>query len=142
MSKEKSSVEVLKDIAKRNGWECSAKEITINARHGDSIRHVIIKIHSVPDSYFISAQIRKMYQYRVYSGIFFPLKGVETYKLLIRKRDFVDKLSFRKDRQRFKIGNSSFDSKIYIETNNDIQTHKILSSSKIHIQIPWFAHFI
>ncbi len=141
MTKEKSSVEILKDIAKRADWECNAKEQSHSVRHGHSVRNVIIRNHNIPNSYFISAQINKMYNYRIYSGVFFPLKGFDSYKLLIRKRDITDKLSFRKDKLRFKIGNSSFDSQIYIETNNDIQTHKLLSSSKIQMQIVDFLNY-
>ena len=54
---------------------------------------------------------------------------------MIRKRDSIDKFFFRKNKLRFKIGNNSFDSKVYIETNNDIETHKLLSSSKIQLEI-------
>lgn len=140
MEKEKSSVEILKDIAKRSGWEFKANEQSYNLRHGHSIRNVIIRNHSIPNSYFISAQINKMYNYRIYSGVFFPLKAHDSYKLLIRKRDFTDKLSFRKNKLRFIIGNSSFDSQIYIETNNDIQTHKLLSNSKIQMEIVEFLN--
>jgi hypothetical protein len=141
MEKEKSSVEILKEIAKRSDWEFKANEQTINLRHGQSHRDVIIRNYNVPDSYFISAQLNKLFKYKIYSGVFFPIKGYDSYKLLIRKRDFTDKLSFRKDKLRFRIGNSSFDSQIYIETNNDIQTHKLLSNSKVQMEIIDFLNY-
>ncbi len=84
---------------------------------------------------FISNQTTRSDKYRSYSGVFVPITFKHDYKLLIRKRDVLDKLSFRKDRLRFKTGASDFDSKIYIETNNDIETHKLLSSSGIQLKI-------
>ena len=135
MESEKSSVDILKDIAKRADWEFNIKEKIINARHGHTIRNVLIKNFNIKDSYFVSVQSNNFSKYSIYSGVFFPVSGYDNYKLLIRKRNQIDKLSFRKNRLRFKIGNSSFDSKVYIETNNDIETHKLLSSSKIQLNI-------
>lgn len=135
MESDKTSVDILKNIAKRAGWEINIKEETINSRHGHRTRNVVIRNYEVRDSYFISAQMSNFDKYRVYSGIFFPVSGYDNYKLLIRKRDQLDKFSFRKNRLRFKIGNSSFDSKVQIDTNNDIDTHKLLSSLKIQLEI-------
>ncbi len=135
METEKSSIDILKDIAKRADWEINIQEGALNARHGHTSRNVVIRNYQIKDSYFISAQSTDFDKYRLYSGVFFPITGRDNYKLLIRKRDSIDKLSFRKNKLRFKIGNSSFDSKVYIETNNDIETHKLLSSSKIQLEI-------
>ncbi|MCK5169838.1 MAG: hypothetical protein KAQ75_08160, partial [Bacteroidales bacterium] len=131
MEKEKSSVKILKDIAKKADWEINVKEEKQHFRAGNTIRNVVIKNNQIKGAYFISAQDTDFDKYRIYSGIFFPVSGCDNYKLLIRQRDQIDKFSFRKNRLRFKIGNSSFDSKVQIETNNDIETHKLLSSSKI-----------
>ena len=135
MENDKSSIDILKDIAKRADWEINIKEGVLNARYGHTSRNVVIRNYQIKDSYFISAQSTDFDKYRLYSGVFFPITGRDNYKLLIRKRDSIDKLSFRKNKLRFKIGNSSFDSKVYIETNNDIETHKLLSSSKIQLEI-------
>ena len=135
MENEKSSIDILKDIAKRADWEFNKEEKILNARYGHTEQNVIIRNHKIKNSYFISAQSTNFDKYRLYSGIFFPVAGYNNYKLLIRQRNQLDKFSFRKNRLRFKIGNSSFDSKIYIETNNDIETHKLLSSSKIQLGI-------
>lgn len=135
MEQEKSSVDILKDIAKRADWEFNKVEKKLNTRYGHTDRNVIIKNHNIKGSYFISVQSTNFDKYSVYSGIFFPITGYDNYKLLIRKRDQLDKFSFRKNRLRFKIGNSSFDSKVYIETNNDIETHKLMSSSKVQLEI-------
>lgn len=140
MENERSSVDILKDIAKQADWEFNIKETIINARFGHTTRDVLIKNLDIKDSYFVSAQTNNFDKYRIYSGIFFPVSGYDNYKLLIRKRDQLDKFSFRKNKQRFKIGNSSFDTKVYIETNNDIETHKLLSSSKIQLKIIEFLY--
>ena len=141
MESDKSSVDILKDITKRADWEINIKERVLNARYGNTSRNVIIRNYQIKNSYFISAQSTDFDKYRTYSGVFFPVSGYDNYKLLIRKRDQLDKFNFRKNKLRFKIGNSSFDSKVYIETNNDIETHKLLSSSKVQIQIIDFLSF-
>jgi hypothetical protein len=135
MENEKSSEDILKDIAKRADWEFNIREKTISVRHGHTNREVLIKNLDIKDSYFVSVQSTNFDKFSIYSGIFFPISGYDNYKLLIRKRHSLDKLSFRKNRIRFKIGNSSFDSKIHVETSNDIETHKLLSSSKIQFEI-------
>jgi hypothetical protein len=140
MENEKSSIDILKSIAKKNGWDIDIYEKTISSRYGVNERNVLIKNISFNNSFFISAQAANTSKYRLYSGVFTPISLKFDYKLLIRKRDTLDKLSFRKDRLRFKIGNSSFDSKIFVETNNDIQTHKILSSSKVQLEIIEFLN--
>jgi hypothetical protein len=135
MDNENSSIDILKSIAKKNGWDIDVYKKNISSRYGVNERNVLIKSNSFNNSFFISTQAANTSKYRLYSGVFTPISLKFDYKLLIRKRDTLDKLSFRKDRLRFKIGNSSFDSKIFIETNNDIQTHKILSSSKVQSEI-------
>jgi len=62
------------------------------------------------------------------------------FQLLIRKRNILDKLSFRKNKLSFKIGNSYFDSQVFVETNNEIETHKLLSSSGIQKEIIEFLN--
>lgn len=135
MQSEQSSVDILKSIAKREGWEIDVKSRTHSTRYGYSVRDVMIKNYEYKNCRFISKQTTRSDKYRSYSGVFAPLSLKYEYKLLIRKRDFMDKLNFRKDKLRFKIGNGSFDSKIYIETNNDIETHKLLSSSGMQANI-------
>jgi hypothetical protein len=135
MENKKSSVDILKDISKRADWEFNTVERSLSTRYGHTERNVIIRNHQIKDSYFISKQSIGFDKYRMYSGIFFPVSGYNNYKLLIRKRDQLDKFSFRKNKLRFKIGNNSFDSKIFIETNNEIETHKLLSNSKVQLEI-------
>lgn len=135
MENEQSSIEILKSLAKREDWEIDVKVRTQSTRHGHHVRDVYIKNHKFKDSSFVSKQTTRSDKYKSYSGIFIPLSFKYEYSLLIRKRDLMDKLNFRKDRLRFKIGSSSFDSKIYIVTNNDIETHKLLSSSAIQTKI-------
>lgn len=140
MEKEKTTIDILKDIAKRAEWEIELSEQMQHFRAGNTLRNVIIKNNQYKNSYFISFQGSDFDKYRLYSGVFFPISGHDQYKLLISKRDFIDKLSFRKNHRRLKIGNNSFDSEINIETNNDIETHKLLSSSNIQSEILSFIN--
>ncbi|HAF28897.1 MAG TPA: hypothetical protein DCG75_07600 [Bacteroidales bacterium] len=135
MERENTSIDILKNIAKHEGWDIDVKSRTHSTRHGHHVREVHIKNYEYKDCLFISNQTTRSDKYRSYSGVFVPITFKHDYKLLIRKRDVLDKLSFRKDRLRFKTGASDFDSKIYIETNNDIETHKLLSSSGIQLKI-------
>lgn len=141
MENETSSVDLLKSIAKKNGWDIDSYEKIISQRYGSKERFVLVNNHKISNSYFISVQKGDTSKYRLYSGIFSPISVRNDYKLLIRKRDALDKLSFRKDRLRFKIGSSTFDSKLFIETNNDIETHKLLSSMSIQNEILNFINW-
>lgn len=135
MEKNESSLDILKNIAKRENWEINIGEQKHSVRHGYSKRLVIIKNPEIPQVYFISVQTPNMDKYRIYSGIFSPINISGKYKLLIKNRNVLDKISFRKNRKRFKTGNSSFDSKINIVTNHNIETHKIFGSSKVQMEV-------
>lgn len=140
MERKKTPIDILKDISKRADWEIEVSEQMQHFRAGNTLRNVVIKNNQFKDSFFISAQGTDFDKYRLYSGVFFPVRGFDNYKLIIKKRDSLDKLHFRKNRLRFKIGNSNFDTKIFIETNNDIETHKLLSSSKIQLGVLEFIN--
>ena len=73
METEKSSIEILKDIAKRADWEINIKEEVINARYANISRNVVIRNYQIKDSYFISVQSTDFDKYRLYSGVFFRL---------------------------------------------------------------------
>jgi len=141
MENEKSSLEILRDVAKRADWEIDVSVEKQHFRAGNDVKKIVIRNFEFKDAYFVSSHSMNSDKYRLYSGVFYPVRGLDSYKLLIRKRDAMDKLSFRKDKLRFKIGSSSFDSKVFIETNNDIETHKLLSSSKIQTEIVEFLNF-
>lgn len=134
MEQEKSPSELFKAYAKKNGWEYNPYKTVLRKRHGVSIRKTVLK---KGNTLFVSKfDPGNMSKYDSYSGVFIPVTGkISSVKLLLRKRDFSDKLSFRKNKLRFKIGSESFDSKVLVETNNDIEAHKLLSSSKIQTEI-------
>lgn len=140
MEKDLSSVDILKNIAKKEGWEFNNEQKVINTRYGHTKRRVVIRNYNISDSYFISVQSSNFGKYPIYSGVFFPIKVKHNFQLLIRKQNILDKLSFRKNKLRFKIGNSYFDSQVFVETNNEIETHKLLSSSGIQKEIIEFLN--
>ncbi|MDY6799705.1 MAG: hypothetical protein SVU94_00615 [Bacteroidota bacterium] len=135
MKEEERPVDILSGIAKRENWDIYVYEKAINIRYGNYIRRVIIKMSELKDIYFISDNSGNFDKYRIYSGIFIPVDGFNNYRLLIRKRNIFDKLSFKKNAQRFRTGNSSFDNKVYVETNHEMDTHKLLSSGRIQMEI-------
>ncbi|MFO7828943.1 MAG: hypothetical protein R6V23_10005 [Bacteroidales bacterium] len=135
MEQEKLPADILRDIAKRENWDFKLYEKTINIKYGHHIRRVIIKNSAFKNAYFISDKSANYDRYRIYSGVFFPIEGHDHFHLLIRQRNIIDKLRFRINKLRFKTGNSSFDSDVYVQTNNEIETHKLLSSGKIQIDI-------
>jgi len=139
MDEEKLPKDILREIAKRENWDIYVYEKAINIRYGNYIRRVIIKISELKNIYFISNKSGEDFdKYRTYSGIFIPVDGNYNYRLLIRKRNIFDKLSFKKNAQRFRTGNSSFDNKVYVETNHEMDTHKLLSSGRIQMEIQDF----
>jgi len=135
MEKNESSIDILKTIAKREMWDIQIAEENHSRRYGHSRREVIIMNPEFPKAYFISVHNPSYNKYNVYSGVFFPVNVLKNYKLQLKLRNPIDKLSFRKSKLRFKIGSKRFDSKINIITSNDIETHKLLSSSKIQGEI-------
>jgi hypothetical protein len=132
---ETSSIEVLKVLAKRENWTISIDERIINARYGHTQRSVLIKNPQYPDLYFISEHKPDYAKNNFYSGIFCPLRAYNHFSFHLRKRDVLDKLNFRKNKLRFKTGNSEFDSKVLITTNNEIEMHKLLCSSGIQYDL-------
>ncbi|MCB2195826.1 MAG: hypothetical protein KQH79_08190 [Bacteroidetes bacterium] len=138
---EKSSIDILKEIAKSEHWDIQVAEKEhgrLGRRYGYSRREIIVKNPDFPNSYLIYVQNPNYNKYNLYSGVFFPVNIPENFHLLLRNRNPLDKLSFRKNILRFKIGSSKFDSKINIVTNNDIETHKLLSSANIQHEIMVF----
>ena len=139
MDEEKLPKDILREIAKRENWDITVYEKEINVRLGHYTRRVIIKISELKNIYFISDKSGGDFdKYRTYSGIFIPVDGNYNYRLLIRKRNIFDKLSFKKNAQRFRTGNSSFDKEVYVETNHEMDTHKLLSSGRIQMEIQDF----
>jgi len=139
MEEEKSAVDILKDIAKKEGWEISVKERVLNRRtHDRTYRVVVIKNPLQKDTFFISATTQNMAKYEFYSGIFIPVNGFSRFKLHMRNRNILDKLNVFKNKQGFKIGNTKFDSNVLVETNHDTEAHKLLSSSGIQYDIIQF----
>jgi len=74
MENERSSVDILKDLAKKEDWEFKTEQKVISNRYGHTKRRVVIRNHHVKDSYFISVQSSNFGKYPVYSGVFFPSK--------------------------------------------------------------------
>jgi hypothetical protein len=140
MAEAEKPVDILRSIAKRENWDIDVYEKPINIRYGNYIRRVIITIDALKNIYFISNNSGGYTKYRIYSGIFVPVDGLYNYRLLIRKKNILDKLSFRKNAQRFRTGNSRFDQQVYVETNHEMETHKLLSSGKIQMNIMDFLN--
>ncbi|MFO7842929.1 MAG: hypothetical protein R6V16_03890 [Bacteroidales bacterium] len=141
MDEEKLPKDILREIAKRENWDITVYEKEINVRYGHYTRRVIIKISELKNIYFISNKSAGDFdKYRTYSGIFIPVDGNYNYRLLIRKRNIFDKLSFKKNAQRFRTGNSSFDNNVYVESNHEMDTHKLLSSGRIQMEIQDFLN--
>jgi len=135
MEQAKSSVEILSELSKKEGWDIDVYEKTVSLRQGITNRTVVIKNPEYKKGYFISVKMQNLSKYGFYSGIFYPISGQDRFHLHIRKRNAPDKFSFRKNRLRFKIGNSHFDSNVLVEANNEIEAHKMLSSSGIQYNI-------
>ncbi len=135
MEEEKLPKDILRELAKKENWDINVFEKTINVKYGHHIRRVIIKNSEFKNAYFISDHSANFDKYRIYSGIFIPVDAYSNYWFLIRKRNFFDKISFKKNAQRFRTGNSNFDNKVYVESNHEMETHKLLSSGKIQMEI-------
>lgn len=135
MEQAKSAVEILSELSKKEGWDCDIYEKPVNIRHGITNRIVVVRNPDYKQAYFISVKMQNLSKYGFYSGVFYPVSGHGRFHFHMRKRDVFDNFNLRKNRLRFRTGNNQFDSGVLVEANNEIEAHKLLSSSGIQYKV-------
>ncbi len=120
---EKSSIEILTQFAKKNNFECWTSRnlkrhyITPNDSFLNS-KYFIMEIPSDAHTYYYCASdsfAAKAFSTSTYSGIYRGFSNLICPSLKIRKRFWVDHLSFNR---RIKLGNPEFDKSVQIQCND------------------------
>ncbi len=132
---EKTNQEVLKDFARKSGRELIFKEKQYpvsGIRKIPKFRTIAyIPNNSEGSSYFVffNDPYKKIGVPCSFCGAFIPVSIPKNIKASIRKRDFMDNMSFKKNS--FKTGTSSFDSKFVIEASDTMHLQRLFSNSEI-----------
>ncbi|RKD96004.1 hypothetical protein [Marinifilum flexuosum] len=136
MEKEKSVIEKLKDFALKTHRKIdfSEKAYPSNALHPVSFHRRFV---SIPDNdykrvfFACFEDSRKLDNYSVYSGVFFPIDVSNETKICVRKKHMFDKMSLFGKKQYYKTGVDSFDSQVVFDEFTAIGTNKIFTNDKI-----------
>ncbi len=134
MENEKTAIESLDEYAKQTGRKAEINEYSYPIVRG--IRHfrrsISIPDSEVKDTYFVSFQDTKEFgKYELYSGMFFPVPKAQKLKVTAQKKSVLNKLNLLKKDDRFRTGNSSFDSKVLIKASNSNKAHPFFKSKRV-----------
>lgn len=134
-----SSIEELKEIAKRSHRKIEFQEFTKPANYLSktpySVRKVSIIDPNYPDIYFISmSNTRSFSDYAISAAFVFTCNISLENQLIIRKRNILDHLSFKKPKTIY-TGNSSFDKAIVSKTKKPEVFSQYFSHHKVQEKI-------
>jgi hypothetical protein len=143
MEQEKSSIDILKEFARRTG-----RDIEFTTRNHDyTIIHAVryhqrsLYIPNNPDqtSYFIcygdSGAPAQIGESVLYSGVFISVDLPKAASIKIRKKDILDKLNIFKKKKYLKTGFENFDAKTTIRGNDSLSAQKLTKSRKVQENI-------
>lgn len=136
MEEEKSSIQKLKDFAKKSDREIEFSEgaYSSNAMQPIVYHKRLVYIKNKPNSktYFACFSDPKKVAGKEYcSGVFFSLPVSQSTKICLRKKFVTDKLSFFSKKGTNKTGNHSFDSKVVFEEFQLIGTDRIFTNTRV-----------
>ncbi|BAX80648.1 hypothetical protein [Labilibaculum antarcticum] len=136
MEEEKSSIQLLKDFAKKSGRTIEFAEQAYDSCAMQPIvyheRSLYIPNHSNANTYFVCYNNPKSVNGNDnYSGVFFTIPVPKSTKVLVRKRFFFDKLNFFSKSKAYKTGTDSFDSQVVFEESDFVGGDKIFTNSKV-----------
>lgn len=133
---QKTTIEKLAEYAKLTKRKIVFSEIAIPtsvlygiARHK---REVVIQNNEKSNCYYVCYKNPESFnEFAIYCGLFIPISISPSTKLNIKKKDILDKLNPFLAKKCLKIGNSNFDSKVIITSNNLTEIKRLFSSTKI-----------
>jgi len=143
MEQEKSSIDILKEFAKRTGRnvEFSTKNHDYTIMHPVRYHQRSLYIPNNPDqtSFFIcygdSGAPSNIGESVLYSGVFIPVDLPGDSIIKIRKKDILDKLNIFKKKKYLKSGFENFDAQTTIRGNDSLSAQKIAKSRKVQENI-------
>jgi len=136
MSKEISFRDKMEQFAKQTNRECNYKETPFTERTHKGILHrkmiVTIKSNKVENGYYFAYYNTKaLGDNRVYSGFFFPINIPQKAKIVLRKKDILDRLSRSGKKDLLHIGQQDFDRKIYCKGNDERVFSSIFGTKEV-----------
>jgi hypothetical protein len=140
MEDEKSSIQLLKDFAKKSGRSIEFIEQAYDSCAMQPIvyheRSLHIPNHTNGKTFFVCYNNPKSLNGKDnYSGVFFSLPVPKSTKVLIRKRFFFDKLNFFSGNKAYKTGTDSFDSQVVFKKSEFVGGDKIFTHNKVQALI-------
>jgi hypothetical protein len=143
MEQEKSSIDILKEFAKRTG-----RDIDFTTKDHDYTIMYAVRYHQrslyIPNnqnhtSYFIcygdSGAPSNIGESVLYSGVFIPVDLPKHSSIKIRKKDILDKINIFKKKKYLRSGFENFDDKTTIRGNDTLSAQKIAKSRKVQDNI-------
>ena len=143
MEQEKSSIDILKEFAKRTGRdiEFSVKDHDYAVLHPVRYHQRSLYITNNPGqtSYFIcygdSGAPANIGEKVLYSGVFIPVDLPRDSIIKIRRKDILDKLNIFKKKKYLRSGFENFDAQATIRGSDSLSAQKIAKSRKVQENI-------
>ena len=136
MESEKSEIEILKEFAHRSNRKIEYSEKTykvgtIKPRYFVK-SHVVITDNEDSSLAFVSyGDTQAFGDNTIYSGLFFPISSPNSSKILIRKKNILDKLNPFLKHSNHSDGFSDFNSSVVITDNDYAETTKIFGNKEV-----------
>ncbi|RXQ91513.1 hypothetical protein EO244_12245 [Ancylomarina salipaludis] len=133
MEEDKTAIEELKVFAKRTRREIDYKEETyiasgINPRNLVK-QHAIISGSDDDEVYFVNyCDMAGIGDSAMYSGFFFPIAFPSSTRIQVRQKNILDKVNPFSKKSEFTTQSKQFDSKVYIEENDECSAGKLFYS--------------
>jgi hypothetical protein len=138
---DKSSVDIIRELARLTSREVEIKEIKYNLAGFRTFpkykKLVYMPYNSSRNNFFVwqSDPHARIGYPTIFSGVFIPLSSRIKSRLNIRNRNILDKLNFSAKSKSNKIGSEYFDSKTVINGNIDSAERRLLSQPRIQDNI-------
>jgi len=133
MDNDKSSIEILKEFARRSNRKVECSENSYPDVHPVTYhrRTLYIPDNEFENTWFVCFHDSKEFgEYKLFSGVFIAVDVPESTVAKVRKKDFLDKLSLKLRKQSYITG-SNFDTKAVILGNDPGKIKRIFSKSSI-----------
>lgn len=133
MNEDKSSIEILREYARRTNRKVEYSEKSYPDVHPITFhrRTLYIPNNEFESSYFVCFHDSKaMGEYKLYSGAFITIDVPVTLTARIRRKDWIDKMNPKIKRQTLSIDNT-FDTKLLLTGNDQSRIKKIFSNNTV-----------
>jgi len=136
MNENQSSLETLKEIAKRTGREAVSSEIPYPSAAIHKVtyhrRTLYFPNNSYENSYFVCfADSKEFGNHAVFSGVFFPIDIGSSTHMVIKNKDILDKINLFGKKKFLKTGIPSYDSRVLIKGNDAVAVKRLFGEKRM-----------